>query len=155
MRTRHELETVESPAVCPAQHHTTISRNTVMWNYYKLDSCCCVTLHRKAAVHSVVTSNVSATVSQKWVQGDLCIFHQNVARLSLFRKNLLSRLFKTKCQLRTTSNFWQNFGQFPHLPENSGMRRRMLLRDIKIMPYDQLFVTYPRAVHSLVLRSKG
>jgi len=50
------------------------------------------------------TPNASATVCQKLVKGDLPIFHQNVARLSLFWKNIfrfcmLSRLVMTTRQM--------------------------------------------------------
>jgi len=41
----------------------------------KLEGCYWVIHHSKLA-----TPNASATVPQKWVKGDLRIFHQNVAR---------------------------------------------------------------------------
>jgi len=53
----------------------------------------------------------------------------------------------------TRQLFCRNLGQFPHLPENKGTRRRIQSRDIKITPYPQLFVTYSRAVQSPALRS--
>ena len=59
---------------------------------------------------------------------ETCIFfHQNVGRLFLFRKNIFLfshvELFGyDKAQMRELSNFWRNFGKFPHLPKNRGMR---------------------------------
>jgi len=38
--------------------------------------------------------------------------------------------------------FLVNLGQFFHLPENMGMRRRIQSWDIKVTPYPCLIVTY-------------
>ena len=58
-------------------------------------------------------------------QRDLCIFQQNVGRLSLFRKNIFPFSYIVpfvydKSANEGTINFWQNLGQFPHLPQKEG-----------------------------------
>jgi len=98
----------------------------------------------------------------KHEQRHLRIFHQNVGRLPGFRNSIFrfhtvrrNRRLVTSRRKRTPANCWQNLGQFPHLPDNRVTRRRIQSRNIKITPYPQLFITYPRLVRSLVLRSKG
>ena len=61
------------------------------------------------------TPNVSATVPQKWVNGDLRIFHQNLARLSLFCKNILPRCAVRLRQVGEWGNrqiFGKSWGNF-------------------------------------------
>jgi len=74
------------------------------------------------------------------------------ARTWLFRvlsPSFSSALAKhTKCTRQSRSCFWQNLGQFPHLPEIGGWGEKS---SHGILNLHQLFVTY----HSLVLRSKG
>jgi len=54
-----------------------------------------------------------------------------------------------------TVKYWQNFGQFPHLPENSGTRQQIQSRHIKTTLYPQLTVTYAQAIHSLFMTFKS
>jgi len=79
------------------------------------------------------TPNVSAPVPQKRVNGDSCIFRQNVAQFPYnSRCYVFSHLVMTTRQMRTPSNFWQNLGQFSHIPEHMATRRRIRSRDIKM-----------------------
>ena len=117
------------------------------YNKNKLDGCYCIILYSGAQstlylrCHLTNNSkasnalnwnlnNQSATLPQKWVKGDLHIFHQNVGQSSLFRKNIshfhmLSHLVTTTHQIRAPSHIWQNLRQFSHLPENMGTRRQI------------------------------
>jgi len=50
-----------------------------------------------------------------------------------------------------TVKFSAKLGKFPHFPQNRGTRWRVQSRDVKITPYPQLFITYPRSVRLLFL----
>ena len=80
--------------------------------------------------------------------------HQNAAQWSLFWKNIsYVQPFGYNSPNEGTVKFLgKKLGQFPHLPENRGTRQRIQSRAIKITPCPWLFVTYPRTIHSMVMK---
>jgi len=72
------------------------------------------------------TCTMSLPHSEKWVKGELHIFHQKKVIIYLFRKNIFPFsyvvLFAYDKWVNegTVKFFLRNLGQFPHLPENRG-----------------------------------
>ena len=101
----------------------------------------------------------SAMLPLKWVKEDLLTFHQNVGRLSVFWKNVFPFSDVVPFGYNNTANegtlrfFRWNLGQFPHLPKNGGWGDKSNHRILELSHVPQLFVTYPQAICSLVLRS--
>jgi len=67
---------------------------------------------------------------------------------------MLSRLVTIR-QMRAQSKFKQMWGNFSHLPENKGPGEESNHEILKLHHTPQLYVAYPRADHSPVVRTKG
>jgi len=105
--------------------------------------------------------NETATLPQKWVKGDLRIFHLNVARLSLFRKTI-SRFsyvapfgYNNAANKGTVNFFGEIWGNFPISPKTGGRGDDTNHRILKPHHTPTVRKKNSRAVHSLFLGSNG
>jgi len=101
--------------------------------------------------------------SSKTGKGDMHILHQNVGRLSLLFSYDAQFGYNKSVNEGTVKFFreiWGNFSISPKIgiwgDESNHKIIKLKLTKIKtkIIPYPQLIIMYPEAVHSLVLRSK-